>query len=55
MIELNGRRYREPRQPVVVICVDGFDPAYLDRGIADGILPTLAALRATAGSAQRGR
>jgi phosphonoacetate hydrolase len=39
---LNGRRYREPRRPVVVICVDGFDPAYLDRGIADGILPTIA-------------
>jgi phosphonoacetate hydrolase len=42
MIELNGRRYREPTQPTVVICVDGFDPAYLDRGIADGILPTIA-------------
>ncbi len=27
---------------MVVICVDGFDPAYLDRGIADGILPTIA-------------
>lgn len=25
----------------MVICVDGFDPTYLARGIADGILPTL--------------
>ena len=41
-IELNGRRYRQPEQPVVVICVDGFDPAYVERGIEDGILPTIA-------------
>ncbi len=42
LIELNGRRYRKPDQPAVVICVDGFDPAYLERGIADGILPAIA-------------
>ncbi len=42
MIELNGRRYRKPERPVVVICVDGFDPAYVERGVADGILPTIA-------------
>lgn len=42
MIELNGRHYRKPERPVVVICADGFDPAYLERGLADGILPTLA-------------
>jgi phosphonoacetate hydrolase len=41
-IALNGRRYRKPDQPVVVICVDGFDPAYLERGIADGVLPAIA-------------
>jgi phosphonoacetate hydrolase len=42
VIELNGRRYRRPARPVVVICADGFDPAYLERGIADGVLPTIA-------------
>jgi phosphonoacetate hydrolase len=42
MIELNGRGYRRPVQPTVVICVDGFDPAYVEHGIADGILPTIA-------------
>ncbi len=42
VIELNGRRYRKPDRPVVVICVDGFDPAYVERGIGDGILPTIA-------------
>jgi phosphonoacetate hydrolase len=41
-IELNGRHYRKPQRPIVVICVDGFDPAYVERGIADGILPTIA-------------
>ena len=41
-IELNGRRYRTPERPTVVICVDGFDPAYVERGISDGILPAIA-------------
>jgi phosphonoacetate hydrolase len=41
-IELNGRRYRKPERPTVVICVDGFDPAYVERGIGDGMLPTIA-------------
>ncbi len=40
-IELNGRHYRRPERPTVVICVDGFDPAYVERGIGDGILPTI--------------
>jgi phosphonoacetate hydrolase len=40
-IELNGRRYRKPQRPTVVICVDGFDPEYLERGITDGVFPTI--------------
>jgi phosphonoacetate hydrolase len=44
-IELNGRRYRNPRRPTVVICVDGCDPEYLDRGIPDGIFPTIGSFR----------
>lgn len=40
-VELHGRRYQLPRQPTVVVCVDGFDPTYLERGCADGILPHL--------------
>ena len=40
-IELNGRHYRKPQRPTIVICVDGFDPVYVERGIADGILPTI--------------
>lgn len=45
VIEANGRSYVLPRRPVVVICLDGFDPEYLERGIADGTLPTMKALR----------
>lgn len=41
-ITLHGKTYNLPKRPTVVICVDGFDPTYLDQGIADGILPTLA-------------
>src|SRR5881227_2922371 len=42
-IELNGRRYRKPQRPTVVICVDGCDPEYLARGIPEGIFPTIGA------------
>ena len=42
-IELNGRRYRRPARPVAVICADGCDPAYVERGIADGVFETIGA------------
>ena len=41
-IQLNGIAYRLPDDPVVVVCIDGGDPSYFDRGIADGIMPTVA-------------
>ena len=41
-IELNGISYQWPRQPVVVVCVDGGDPVYFERGREDGIMPNLA-------------
>jgi phosphonoacetate hydrolase len=44
-IELNGRRYRKPQRPIAVICVDGCDPEYLERGIPDGIFPTIGSFR----------
>ena len=46
-VEVNGRTYRTPERPTVVICFDGCDPAYIERGIKDGILPTIAAFRDT--------
>ena len=45
LIELNGRSYRKPQHPTVVICVDGCDPEYLDRGIPDGVFPTIGSFR----------
>jgi phosphonoacetate hydrolase len=41
-VRLNGVRYRWPKRPVVVVCVDGGDPAYFDAALEDGIMPTLA-------------
>jgi phosphonoacetate hydrolase len=46
-VEVNGRRYRVPKEPTVVICFDGCDPEYIRRGLADGMLPTIAGLRET--------
>jgi phosphonoacetate hydrolase len=40
-IELNGRRYRRPERPTVVICIDGCDPEYLERGIPAGVFPAI--------------
>jgi phosphonoacetate hydrolase len=45
VIELNGRRYRKPQHPTVVICVDGWDPEYLERGIPDGVFPAIGSFR----------
>ncbi len=45
-IELNGRIYRRPTRPTVVICADGCDPSYIDAGLAAGELPTVARWRA---------
>ncbi|HWB47325.1 MAG TPA: phosphonoacetate hydrolase [Hyphomicrobiaceae bacterium] len=44
---VNGRAYRTPEGPTAVICFDGCDPAYIARGLADGILPNIAAMRET--------
>mgnify|MGYP003340295635 FL=1 len=41
-VELNGIRYRWPSHPTVVVCIDGGDPAYIDQGLADGIIPNIA-------------
>ena len=40
-IELNGVAYQWPKRPVVVVCIDGGDPAYFERGLGDGILPNI--------------
>jgi len=41
-VEVNGTRYRWPRQPIVVVCIDGGDPTYFQRFVADGSIPNIA-------------
>jgi phosphonoacetate hydrolase len=38
---VNGREYREPKQPTVVVCVDGCEPDYLAQSVAGGHMPWL--------------
>src|SRR5579863_3470849 len=45
-IALNGRSYRIPTRPIVVICADGCDPSYIEAGLHAGMLPTVARWRA---------
>ena len=40
-VGLNQRIYACPRRPVVVICIDGCDPAYIKAGLAQNILPNI--------------
>jgi len=40
-ITVNGRSYALPRQPVVVVCVDGCEPDYLGQAVAGGHMPWL--------------
>ena len=45
MISLNGRDYKLPSRPVVVVCIDGSDPEYFEEGLPRGLLPNLARFR----------
>jgi phosphonoacetate hydrolase len=44
-LSVNGRTYAPPRQTLVVICVDGCEPEYINQAIATGRTPYLARLR----------
>ena len=44
-IEVNGRRYRWPDRPLVVVCIDGSEPAYMEEAIGAGAMPWLAEVR----------
>ncbi|MET0850651.1 MAG: phosphonoacetate hydrolase [Candidatus Rokuibacteriota bacterium] len=46
-LTVNGRRYGWPARPVVVVCIDGSEPDYFTRAVADGAMPYLAGARAT--------
>jgi len=38
-IEVNGRSYRLPEHPAVVVCVDGCEPDYIAQAVAGGHMP----------------
>ena len=39
MLSVNGRSYKLPTQPTVVVCVDGCEPDYLGQAVGTGQLP----------------
>jgi phosphonoacetate hydrolase len=41
-IDVNGRRYRLPKQPTVVVCIDGSEPGYIEATVAAGRAPWFA-------------
>ena len=43
-IAVNGRQYRWPARPLVVVCIDGCEPDYLNQAITAGSAPWMAAL-----------
>jgi phosphonoacetate hydrolase len=43
-LQVNGRTYRWPDRPLVVVCVDGCEPDYVNQAIAAGSAPWMAAL-----------
>jgi phosphonoacetate hydrolase len=46
----NGRSYRRPEKPVVVICLDGSEPGYIEAAIEAGLAPNLYRLMKTGAS-----
>jgi phosphonoacetate hydrolase len=41
VVTVNGRDYRWPNAPTVVICCDGSEPAYMEQGVRKGMMPNL--------------
>jgi len=44
-LAVNGRTYRSPARPLVIACVDGCEPEYINQAIASGRAPFIASLR----------
>jgi phosphonoacetate hydrolase len=51
----NDRHYAEPRRPVLAVCADGWDPAYLDDALERGLMPRLGEAIASGGTYTLGR
>ena len=40
-VDVNGRTYHWPKAPLVVICCDGSEPAYMEIAMREGLMPHL--------------
>ncbi|MBV9343983.1 MAG: phosphonoacetate hydrolase [Gammaproteobacteria bacterium] len=49
-LEVNGRSYRLPERPTVVVCVDGCEPDYIAQAVAGGFMPWMKRVLATGSS-----
>jgi phosphonoacetate hydrolase len=38
-VSINGRDYRWPERPRVVVCIDGSEPDYIEQAVAAGVMP----------------
>lgn len=38
-VSVNNRSYRWPEAPVVIVCIDGSEPDYIEQAVADGVMP----------------
>jgi phosphonoacetate hydrolase len=47
VITANGRDYRWPARPTVVVCIDGSEPGYIEAAIDKGLAPNFARLMET--------
>lgn len=47
VVTANGRDYRWPGRPTVVVCIDGSEPGYIEAAIEKGLAPNFARLMAT--------
>ena len=43
-VTCNGREYRYPEQPTIVVCIDGSEPGYIEAAIDAGLAPNFARL-----------
>lgn len=49
-ISVNGRDYQWPSRPVVVVCIDGSEPDYIEQAVDAGVMPWMQKVVSSQGS-----
>ena len=49
-VSINGRDYCWPQRPVVVVCIDGSEPDYIEQAVAAGVMPWMQKVVSSQGS-----